>query len=46
MIDVNPNPDISPSAGFAMTAERRGLTYVQFIESILESALRRPAARA
>ena len=46
VIDVNPNPDLSPEAGLALSAVRRGTPYAQLIESILEFALRRPLARA
>ena len=46
VIDVNSNPDLSPDAGFALCAQRSGLSYAQFIESILEFALRRTPARA
>jgi len=46
VIDVNPNPDISPEAGLALSAIRTGTPYAQLIEDILEFALRRGAARA
>ncbi len=46
VIDVNSNPDLSPDAGFALTAQRSGIPYAEFIDSILEFALRRAAARA
>ena len=44
VIDVNANPDLSRDAGFALTAERSGISYDELIESILESALRAAAA--
>ena len=39
VIEVNPNPDISPDAGAARQAEAAGLTYTQFIEKIIQLAL-------
>ena len=43
VIDVNPNPDISPGAGLARAAARGGLDYGRLILEILEAAAaRRP----
>jgi D-alanine-D-alanine ligase len=39
VIDVNPNPDISPEVGAAYQAEVSGLSYNQFIERIISIAL-------
>lgn len=39
VIEVNPNPDISPGAGAARQAEAAGMTYPRFIESIVQLAL-------
>jgi len=39
VIEVNPNPDISPDAGAARQAEAAGMTYTQFIEKIIKLAL-------
>ncbi|MBI3931696.1 MAG: ATP-grasp domain-containing protein [Chloroflexi bacterium] len=39
VIEVNPNPDISPENGAARQAEAAGLTYIQFIEKIVQLAL-------
>ncbi len=39
VIEVNPNPDISPGTGAARQAGVAGMTYTQFIEKILQLAL-------
>jgi len=39
VIEVNPNPDISPGAGAARHAEAAGMTYTQFIGRIVQLAL-------
>jgi len=39
VIEVNPNPDISPSSGAVRQAEGAGMTYTQFIEKIVQMAL-------
>jgi D-alanine-D-alanine ligase len=39
VIEVNPNPDISPGSGAVRQAETDGMTYTQFIEEILQMAL-------
>ena len=39
VIDVNPNPDISPAVGAAHQAEIYGLSYNQFMERIISIAL-------
>jgi D-alanine-D-alanine ligase len=41
VIEVNPNPDISPGTGAARQAETAGMTYTQFIEKIVQLALDR-----
>jgi D-alanine-D-alanine ligase len=41
VIEVNPNPDISPDAGAALQARAAGMTYNQFIEQIVHLALER-----
>jgi D-alanine-D-alanine ligase len=39
VIEVNPNPDISPGTGAARQAEAAGMTYAQFVEKIVHLAL-------
>jgi len=39
VIEVNPNPDISPSSGAARQAEAAGMTYPQFIDKVVKLAL-------
>jgi len=39
VIEVNPNPDISPDAGAALQAGAAGMTYNQFIEQIVQLAI-------
>lgn len=41
IIDVNPNPDLAPSAGFARSAQAVGLEYHELIMRLLEYALGR-----
>jgi D-alanine-D-alanine ligase len=45
VIDVNPNPCISPDAGFTAAAEQDGLDHVEIVSRIAADALRR-AGRA
>ena len=46
VIDVNPNPDLSPGAGFALAAERRGWSHAQLILHIAQAALERAPTAA
>jgi D-alanine-D-alanine ligase len=39
VIEVNPNPDISPDAGAARQAHTAGMNYTQFIDMIVKMAL-------
>ncbi|OGP88463.1 MAG: hypothetical protein A2156_03275 [Deltaproteobacteria bacterium RBG_16_48_10] len=41
VIEVNPNPDISPQSGMTRSIKTHGMTYAEFIGNILERALRR-----
>ena len=41
VIEVNPNPDISPGTGAARQAKASGLTYFKFIDKLIELALLR-----
>ncbi len=41
VIEVNPNPDISPDAGAAQQAKAAGFRYTAFIEKIVQLALER-----
>ncbi|MBC8476753.1 MAG: ATP-grasp domain-containing protein [Dehalococcoidia bacterium] len=41
VLEVNPNPDISPGSGAVRQAEAAGMTYAQFIRKITEIALER-----
>lgn len=41
VIDVNPNPDISPDAGVVRSAAVAGMSYPQLIERLANTALRR-----
>ncbi len=46
VLEINPNPCISPDAGFVAAAERAGLKYKDLIGAIVEDALRREALRS
>jgi D-alanine-D-alanine ligase len=37
VIEVNPNPDITPEAGFASAIEAGGISYKKFIETLLKN---------
>jgi D-alanine-D-alanine ligase len=41
VMDVNPNPDISPDAGVTLQVQTAGLTYTQFIERVAAMAFER-----
>jgi len=39
VLEINPNPDISPGTGAARQAEASGMIYTQFVERIVRLAL-------
>ncbi len=41
IIEVNPNPDISPQSGMARSIKAHGMTYADFVGNILDRALQR-----
>jgi D-alanine-D-alanine ligase len=41
VIEVNPNPDISPQSGLTRSIKAQGMTYAEFIGNLLERALQR-----
>ncbi len=41
VLEVNPNPDISPDSGAVRQAKATGMTYSQFIEKIVMLAMER-----
>lgn len=45
VLEVNPNPDISPDAGFAAALDAGGISYEKFIETLLNNALRRNSCK-
>jgi D-alanine-D-alanine ligase len=44
VIEVNPNPDISPGTGAARQAKAAGMSYTEFIEKIIGLAFEEPYA--
>jgi D-alanine-D-alanine ligase len=41
VLEVNPNPDISPQSGMARALKAHGMTYTEFVKGILDKALER-----
>lgn len=41
VLEVNPNPDISPGAGFPAALDAAGIGYADFVRTLLENAARR-----
>lgn len=46
VIDVNPNPDISPESGFIRSAARADISYEEVLFTLVEFALQRSSASA
>ncbi|HEX7501870.1 MAG TPA: hypothetical protein VF451_00500, partial [Acidobacteriota bacterium] len=44
VIDVNPNPDLSPEAGFIRSASHAGISYEEVLFSLVDFALQRGSA--
>lgn len=44
VLEVNPNPDISPQSGMARAIKVQGMTYTEFIGNLLERALQRKSS--
>jgi D-alanine-D-alanine ligase len=45
IIEVNPNPDISPGSGFSMALKAAGLSYEAFVERVIGFAVERSRMR-
>jgi D-alanine-D-alanine ligase len=46
VLEVNPNPDISPDAGFAAVLTAAGISYERFIEILLDNASMRSSCES
>lgn len=46
VLEVNPNPDISPQSGMARILKVQGITYTEFVANVLERAFHRKNAEA
>jgi len=44
VLEVNPNPDISPQAGMSRALKVRGMTYAEFVKGVLLKAVSRRAS--
>jgi D-alanine-D-alanine ligase len=45
VIEVNPNPDISPDSGFSKALEATGLSYKAFVNQVIGFAIQRKKTR-
>ncbi|MCE5187500.1 MAG: ATP-grasp domain-containing protein [Planctomycetaceae bacterium] len=45
ILEINPNPDISPDAGFAAAIAAAGIAYERFVEMMLDNAQKRLSLR-
>jgi D-alanine-D-alanine ligase len=46
VLEVNPNPDISPDDGFAAALTAAGISYERFIKTLLNNALKRNSCKS
>ena len=46
ILEINPNPDLGPAAGLAINLKTLGLTYGQFVVSLVHNALARGTEKA
>ncbi len=44
VIELNPNPDVSPQSGMSRSIQAQGMTYAEFVGNLLERALQRKAS--
>jgi D-alanine-D-alanine ligase len=46
LLEVNPNPDYHPTAGFTSGLKTAGISHAQFTATLVENALRRGFSKA
>jgi D-alanine-D-alanine ligase len=44
VLEVNPNPDISPQSGMTRAIKVQGMAYTEFIGGLIEKALQRKSS--